>query len=366
MPSLGADMEHGTVVAWKVKPGDRVKRGDIVAEVETEKGVFDIEATSDGVVAELLVTPGTRARVGAALARFGERPTPGAPVTPPPSPPTARRVSPAARRLASERGIDLTSIAGSGPDGAIVLADVERAPPIGAAAPPAVAAPPPDEAARAMRRAVAAAVSRSKREIPHYYLSSDVNLGKALAWLTTMNARRSVDERILPAALLLKSVATALRSYPDLNGVWTDGALHVRDKVNLGVAISLRGGGLIAPAIHDADKLSLDALMAALRDVVKRARAGGLRSSEMTDATITVSNLGEEGVTSLLGVISPPQVALVGFGAITERPWVEQGKLSVTNAVTATLAADHRATDGHYGGRFLREVARLLQTPESL
>jgi pyruvate dehydrogenase E2 component (dihydrolipoamide acetyltransferase) len=366
MPSLGADMEHGTVVAWKVKPGDRVKRGDIVAEVETEKGVFDIEATSDGVVAELLVTPGTRTRVGAALARFGERPTTGAPVTPPPSPPAARRVSPAARRLASERGIDLTTIAGSGPDGAIVLADVERLRPTGAAAPPTVAVPPPDEAARAMRHAVAAAVSRSKREIPHYYLSADIDLGKALAWLSTRNAQRSVDDRTLPAVLLLKSVASALRSYPDLNGVWTDGALHVRGEINLGVAISLRGGGLIAPAIHDSDKLSLDALMAALRDVVKRARAGGLRSSEMTDATITVSNLGEEGVTSLLGVISPPQVALVGFGAITERPWVEQGKLCVTSVVTMTLSADHRATDGHYGGRFLREVARLLQTPEAL
>lgn len=217
-----------------------------------------------------------------------------------------------------------------------------------------------------MRQAVAAAVTRSKREIPHYYLSVDVDLGKTIAWLADANAKRPIAERIVPAALLVKSVAVALRSHPDLNGVWGDGALQVRDAIHLGIAVSMRGGGLITPAIHNTDTLSLDALMRALSDVVRRARSGGLRTSEMTDATITVSNLGDEGVTSLFGIIYPPQVALVGFGSIAERPWAEHGALSVRPVVTVTLAADHRATDGHYGGRFLRQIAHLLQTPEML
>lgn len=394
MPSLGADMEHGTLVVWNVKPGDVVKRGDVVAEVETEKGVFAMESTIAGTVKELLVVPGTRAKVGAPLAQFEttEAPpsaAPGAPqpfAMPAPAPPTpaavpgapspsvpgappaapgARHVSPAARKLAAERGMDLTAISGSGPDGAVVLGDVERAIAEGTAGLKGEAAPKAD-AARGMRHAVAAAVSRSKREIPHYYLSNDVSLAKAMSWLATANEKRPITERILPAVLLLKSIATALRSYPDLNGVWADGELRPRQAIHLGIAISLRGGGLISPAIHDADTLPLDAFMRALSDLVRRARAGGLRSSEMTDATITVSSLGDEGVTGMFGVIYPPQVALVGLGAIASRPWVEDGQVSAHPVVTMTLSADHRATDGHYGSRFLREVARLLQLPETL
>jgi pyruvate dehydrogenase E2 component (dihydrolipoamide acetyltransferase) len=288
--------------------------------------------------------------------------------------------------------VDLASVVGTGPDGAITKADVERAAteaggrvkpavepierkiePGAPAAPTPVTAPqappttgPTPDAVLAMRHAVAAAVSRSKREIPHYYLASDINLGRALAWLATQNQTRSIVDRILPAALLLKSVALALRSYPMLNGFWIDGRFQPGDAIHLGVAISLRGGGLIAPAIHDADRAPLGELMHSLADLVRRARSGGLRSSEMIDATITVSNLGDEGAPSVFGVIYPPQVALVGFGRIGERPWAEDGMLGVRPVVTVTLAADHRATDGHYGSRFLAEIDRLLQTPESL
>ena len=363
MPSLGADMERGTLVLWRVKPGDTIKRGDIVAEVETEKGVFEMEADGAGVVAELLVAPGTRTPVGAPLARLaGGRAIP--PVAAAPGP-AAPRASPAARRLATERGIDLASLVGTGPEHAIVLADIESAITARPAQAPAPA-PAPTDAGRAMRQAVAAAVSRSKREIPHYYLSTDVDLSKALAWLAEANAKRPIAERILPAALLVKSVAVALRSHPDLNAAWADGALQLRETINLGIAVSMRGGGLITPAIHNTDTLPLDTLMGALSDLVRRARTGGLRTSETTDATITVSNLGDEGVTSLFGIIYPPQVALVGFGSIAERPWAENGALSVRHVVTVTLAADHRATDGHYGSRFLRQIARLLQTPAVL
>ena len=375
MPSLGADMERGTLVLWKVKPGDVVKRGDIVAEIETEKGVFEMEADGAGVVAELLVAPGTRTPVGAPLARLSAPGSAGAAPAAAAAPPARLRASPAARRLAQERGIDLASLVGTGPDHTIVLADVDRAaaakqmPAPVPASPPPPAPPAPAAAptsAQAMRQAVAAAVSRSKREIPHYYLSIDVDLAKAIAWLAETNAKRSLADRIVPAALLVKSAAVALRSHPDLNGFWLDGALHASDAINPGIAVSMRGGGLITPAIHDADGLTLDALMRALSDLVKRARVGGLRSSEMTDATITISNLGDEGVSSLFGIIYPPQVALVGFGTISERPWAEHAAISVRPVVTVTLAADHRATDGHYGSRFLRQIARLLQSPELL
>jgi pyruvate dehydrogenase E2 component (dihydrolipoamide acetyltransferase) len=217
-----------------------------------------------------------------------------------------------------------------------------------------------------MRQAVAAAVSRSKREIPHYYLATDIDLARARAWLTETNRARPVTNRLLPAALLLKAIALALRKYPDLNGFWSSGAFQASAAIHVGILVSLRGGGLVAPAIHDTDKHTLPDLMNALQDLVRRAREGGLRGSEMTDATITVSNLGDEGVRSVLGVIYPPQVAIVGLGTITDRPWAEQGMLDVRPVVTATLAADHRATDGRYGALFLREIERLVQRPELL
>ena len=414
MPSLGADMQFGTVVGWLVAPGDTVAKGDVIVEVETEKGVFEVEAGIGGVVDELVVAKGTRVPVGTVLAMLraaGGDVSPAAPAvtspeaaapaaipsppattpalaapaavplppatTPAPVPATPRRTrirtSPLARRIAEAAGIDLSTIAGTGPGGAITKEDVERAL---AAAPAATALPAPPvplappvptrTAADAMRQAVAAAVSRSKREIPHYYLGTDIDMSAALDWLEETNAQRPITQRILPAALLLKAVALALLEYPSLNGWWTEGAFRAGGGVHLGVAISLRGGGLIAPAIHDVDRLSPVALMAALGDLVQRARGGGLRGSEMTDATITVSNLGDEGVQLLFGVIYPPQVALVGFGRISERPWASGGLLGVRPVFTATLSADHRATDGHYGARFLAELARRLQAPEAL
>jgi pyruvate dehydrogenase E2 component (dihydrolipoamide acetyltransferase) len=180
------------------------------------------------------------------------------------------------------------------------------------------------------------------------------------------NARRPVTERLLPSALTVKATASALARYRELNGFWIDGVFRPGEGIHIGVAVSLRGGGLIAPAIRDADKKGLDEVMAALRDLVARARGGGLRASEMTDATITITSLGDQGVTTVIGVIYPPQVAIVGFGKITERAWATGGTVSARRAVTVTLAADHRATDGHYGGLFLAEVERLLQAPETL
>jgi pyruvate dehydrogenase E2 component (dihydrolipoamide acetyltransferase) len=217
-----------------------------------------------------------------------------------------------------------------------------------------------------MRRAIAAAMSRAKREIPHYYVSTTIDLGPATEWLRARNAERNVSERVLPAVLLLKATALAARRTPEFNAYFEDGEARNLDHVHLGVAISLRGGGLLAPAIHDADRLTLDALMSKLQDLVARARAGTLRSSELSDGTITVTSLGERGVDAVFPILYPPQTAIVGFGRIAERPWVVERTLAVRPVVQATLAADHRVTDGHAGARFLASIDQLLQDPDRL
>jgi pyruvate dehydrogenase E2 component (dihydrolipoamide acetyltransferase) len=272
-----------------------------------------------------------------------------------------------ARKRAQDLGIDLATIAGTGIDGSIAIADVERvAEKLKAAVP---AASPVMGAAKgldvgAMRRVIAAAMARSKREIPHYYLSTTIDMRKSLDWLAQENAERPVTKRLLPSALLIRAVALALRTTPELNGFWIDDGFKSGEGIHVGVAVSLRQGGLINPAIHDVDKKSLDEVMESMLDLVNRARTGHLRSSELSDGTITVTNLGEQGVESVFGVIYPPQVAIVGFGKITERAFAADGVLDVHPMMDATLAADHRVSDGHRGGRFLIAVDRLLQEPE--
>jgi len=426
MPSLGADMESGTLTEWLVKPGDRVHRGDIVAVVETDKGAIEIEIFEDALVAELLVARDTEVAVGTPLARLdrvGEatpspprvapaavQPAPAKPappvrpaapprtmpppvstpprVPPPTAPPTAvtvppagtrRKISPAARQHARERGVDLDRVVGTGDGGVVTVADVEQfvlaaaarptAPPEERAEAADVAAAPRGDVAREpspMRRAIAAAMSRSKREIPHYYLAHTIDLEPALAWLERRNAQRPIEQRVVYGALLLKAVARAAAENPALNGYWRDGAFDGRAVVNVGVVIALRGGGLAAPALQDAGALDVDALMAALKDATERARRGRLKSSELSSATITVSSLGDTGVESIYPIIHPPQVAIVGFGAVVSRPWVAGGGLYVRRVVTVTLAADHRASDGHDGARFLATIERLLAKPEAL
>ncbi|MDY6811306.1 MAG: 2-oxo acid dehydrogenase subunit E2, partial [Actinomycetota bacterium] len=216
------------------------------------------------------------------------------------------------------------------------------------------------------RRTIGAAMSRSKREIPHYYLSESIPLAAAQAWLSERNAQRSVTERILPAVLLLKAVAVAADRYPEMNGFWIDEEFRHQSAVHVGVAVSLRRGGLIAPAIHDVPDKSLDRIQADLTDLVKRTRAGKLRSSEVSDPTLTVTNLGDKGVESVFGVIYPPQVALVGFGTPVVRPWVVGDDIRPVPVVVASLAADHRVSDGRRGALFLTAIRELLQRPEKL
>ena len=383
MPSLGADMEKGTLVAWNVKPGDHVKRGEIIAVVETDKGAFDTECYEEGVIEKLLVESGSKVPVGTVLAIVrgeGAAPAPAAAppaerartptVAPVPMPAPAHvKASPLARKIAAELGVDLTTVKGSGPGGAIERADVEQAAVAMKTEPPAPAAAPAEarEKFRAgMRRAIAAAMARSNRDIPHYYLQTRIDMTRALRWLEAENAKRSIKDRLLPAVLTLKAVALALKDVPELNGFWINDQHQPSDAIHVGFAISLRKGGLVTPAIHEADRKTLDELMAAMRDVIDRARSGHLRASEMSDPTITVTNLGDLGVESVFGVIYPPQVALVGFGRIAEQPWADNGMLGVRPVLMASLAGDHRATDGHRGAQFLDALNRHFQSPEKL
>jgi pyruvate dehydrogenase E2 component (dihydrolipoamide acetyltransferase) len=209
-------------------------------------------------------------------------------------------------------------------------------------------------------------MSRSKREIPHYYLSTTIDMHRSLTWLSDENSRRPVAERILYGALLLKAVALALHDVPELSASWTDGRVDIKPQIHVGVAIALRQGGLVAPAIQDTNRLTLGELMNKLRDLVNRTRAGSLRSSELSDPTITVTSLGEQGVESVYGVIYPPQVAMIGIGKIVERPWCVEGQVVPRSVVTVTLSADHRVSDGHRGGLFLAALDRLLQEPSKL
>jgi pyruvate dehydrogenase E2 component (dihydrolipoamide acetyltransferase) len=384
MPKLGADMTEGRVIEWLKKPGEPIARGEVVLVIETDKANVEVESWTTGTLEKILVEPGDAwLPVGTRLAVIGGEgavaapPVPAAPaaaparppepaprpIAPPPPAGAARaHASPIARRRAEELKLDLATIAGTGPDGRITLDDVERA----AAVRPAAKPGTPAEKQQRMREAIAAAMARSKREIPHYYIGTTTDMSKALAWLAAENAKRSVTERLLYGVLLIKATALALREVPELNGFFVNGRAERRDAVNVGVAISLRGGGLVAPALLDADKQPLDALMRGLQDLVQRARAGSLRSSEMTEPTVTVTNLGERGVETVYGVIYPPQLALVGFGAVVERPWVVDGQVLARPVINATLSADHRATDGHRGAVFLDALARLLQEPGKL
>lgn len=402
MPSLGADMEAGTLVEWRVKRGDTVKRGDIVALVETQKGIIEVEIFENGTVQELLVEPGKQVPVGAVLALVraeGEAEVPVAPAAAPPAPaaraaepgpapsagapslapPEGRgtppasgarrpRASPAARAAAARLGVDLTQVSGRGPGGAISLEDVERAAHAAArpAPSPAPAGSPAEARHAAMRQAIAAAMSRSKREIPHYYLDTHIDVGRVLAWLHEQNERLPMTERMLPIVAFLKAVALAVRQFPELNGFWREGAFQPSQAVHLGVVISLRQGGLMVPALHDVPDKPLGTLMRELSDLIQRARRGGLRSSELADSTLTVTSLGDPGADRVSGVIFPPQVAIVGFGSVREMPWVVEGRCVPRPLVIASLSADHRVSDGHQGAAFLARVERLLQEPEKL
>lgn len=401
MPSLGADMDEGRVIEWRIAPGDTVHRGDLIALVETEKSDIDIEIWHDGVVEEFLVDVGQLVDVGTPIARLRAIDGAAPPSTPPPaaSPPPLETpvhpagradvapgaaptlhvavagpppvgaggrvpASPLARRLAAENGVDLGTLRGSGPGGAVIRADVIAASTSGPA--PTEPEAPPRRSADTMRALIAERMAKSNREIPHYHLARDLDVDPLESWLAERNADRAIAERVLPAACFIRAVAIAASRHRELNGYWVDDHFEPADAVNVAMAVSLRRGGLVTPQIERADERSLDEVMTALTELVTAARSGNLRASWMTGATITITHLGDTGADLVHGVISPPQVALVGFGRSRLQPSVSGGSVVVHPVVTSTLAADHRATDGAIGSRFLATLADLVNQPEDL
>ena len=383
MPSLGADMESGILREWKVKEKDRVKKGDVIAEIETAKGIIDAEVFEDGVVEKLLVKPNTELPVGAPMAiirgknekledlekeleklkqktskKKEEQPLSTNEENKEEKEETTKenrvRITPVARKRAKELGVDINELAKK-IKGKISLKDVEKA----AKEKTAIHTSP-------MRQAIAAAMSKSNREIPHYYLSTKVDVTLALNWLKELNAKKSIKDRILPAALFIRAVVKALEEVPTLNGYWIDNGLKISKEINPGIAIALRDEGLITPAILNAQDKNLDETMKSLADLIKRTRKKNLKSSEVTKQTITITNLGDLGVEEVFGVIYPPQVALVGIGKVVDGVWVENGAIAIRKVVTFSLAADHRASDGRVGATFLNKINRFLQNPKEL
>lgn len=377
MPSLGADMDEGTLVEWLKKPGDQLKRGDIIAVVETQKGAIEIEVFHDGVLETTHVKTGTRVPVGELLAtiRTAEEPESTQPAPPPEvvpqepvyAPPTQvvapitprLKITPAASYRAKELGIDIQSVS-PGQDGIIGLKEFEI--PLTPAKTKAGRGINLDE----MRKAIAAAMARSKREIPHYYVSSIIDMTAMMEWLAIENARRAVPDRLLSAVPIIKACALGLQKVPELNGHFLDDRPARIAEVKMGIGIALRGGGLIAPALALPDRLSLTEIMQRLSDLVARVRGGRLRSSELTEATVTLSNLGDNSADMVLPVIYPPQVAIIGVGQIGSRPWVVNGTLASRKTATFAVAGDHRANDGRSAARFLRLLGEILQKPEML
>jgi len=402
MPSLGAGMEDGTLMEWKVKEGDTIKKDQVIAEVESDKGVIEVEVFEDGVIDKLLVEPGTKCKVETpiALIRGEDESTEslqkaleaetgkdavskvsGEPkkikkasvkAEEPVKTKVAEaeeisgtvqehdiKISPAARKKAEELGVDLNLLAAHA-EGKIGIDEVE------AAAASKVKQVKKRSGSDSMRQAIAAAMSRSNSEIPHYYLSTSINMTPALEWLEAQNSKRSIKERILPAALTIRAVVKALQAVPELNGFWQDDALQMKEEINPGVAIAKRTGGLVTPALLSAEKMDLDQTMEAFRDLITRTRSGKLRSSEITKQTIVITNLGDLGVEEVYGVIYPPQVAIVGLGRMMDAPWVEGDAIAIRKVMQATLAGDHRATDGRTGALFLNKLNAFLQKPEEL
>ncbi|MBT2594235.1 dihydrolipoamide acetyltransferase family protein [Arthrobacter sp. ISL-72] len=318
LPPLGAGLAEGKLVEWLVGPGDDVRRGDVLAVVETDKTTLDVETEEEGRIAELLVDIGMTVPVGTPM------------------------------------------VAITGTD------DDDADPPPSERAAQTVPASGVQDRLSTLRRAIGSLMSRSKQSIPHYYLSTTLDLRAAIAWMQQVNGQRPVASRLVPSALLLKATALAAREVPEVNGFFVDDVFRPSNSVHLGVSMALRQGGLVAPAIHDADTLAVDVLMQKLRDLVSRARAGRLQRSEMADPTLTVTNLGDLGVEAVFGVIYPPQVAMVGLGKVLEQPWAHNGMLGTRPALTATLSADHRVSDGVRGARFLARIDELLQNPEEL
>jgi pyruvate dehydrogenase E2 component (dihydrolipoamide acetyltransferase) len=389
MPQLGADMTEGTILRWRKGEGDMVERGEVIAEIETDKANVEIEAFEGGVFRKALASEGDVIPVGGLIAiiagadddisRYKSAPAAtrpaadgaGANAEPAdrarrrsqPEDGSRQRVSPVARRLADELGVDLRNVRGTGPDGRIVRRDIEEA---SRQISGSTTTTQPHAPASRMRQAIARRMSQSKREAPHYYLLIDIDMTDAMTFRAEFNASIPEQERISVNDLIVRACALALRAHPEFNAT-IEGEQPTRhdDRQNVCVAIALEDG-LIAPALLDAASKSLARIASETKELVARAKGGHLRPDELTAGTFTVTNLGAYGVETLIGIIQPPQTAILGVGSVMSQAAVRNGEIVVREMMKMALSADHRATDGAQGARFLAEIKRLLEQPPLL
>jgi pyruvate dehydrogenase E2 component (dihydrolipoamide acetyltransferase) len=353
MPSLGADMDHGKLMDWKIKPGDDVKKGQMIAVVETTKSTVEIESFKDGKVLDLKGHVGDEIPVGQEIATFDVVGSDLAPAIPLKEPEGRIKISPAARKLALEKNIDLTKIKGSGSEGQIELKDLQ-------------VTPLQPHTGSNLREAIAKAMSHSKKEIPHYYLKSQVSLDSLMSWIDEKNKILPSEQRLLVPVVLFKAILESLKEYPVMNGYYKNGVFEVSEMINLGIAIALKSGGVLVPAILDAQKMNLAELNAAFQELAQRTVKGELKNRELTEGTVTITNMGDLGAEEVLGIIFPPQVALIGLGRIHKAPVVDKEIIRAGFVMDLTLSADHRVTDGLTGARFMALIEKKIKNPIQL
>jgi pyruvate dehydrogenase E2 component (dihydrolipoamide acetyltransferase) len=426
MPQMGADMVEGTLVRWLKQVGDRVERGEAIAEIETDKATVELEAFQSGTILKLVASEGDIVPVGDVIAVLGEPGEVPPEVQRKPVPPPAKReiepevraatarqaepaetvasaavaedgrirISPVARKIALEAGIDVRALKGSGPDGRILRRDVEAAiaarqagagtePTREEAMPAAVHAPasvrPP--AARPVapapaaagervevgkiRRAIAHRMTLSKQTQPHYYLTLDIDMTDALAFRAQLNAGLPEGQKVTINDLIVKACALALERHPKFNAAYTEDGLQMHERINICIGIAL-DEGLIAPAVLDCQAKSLGRIAQETKDLIERARAGRLTAAEYGEGTFTITNLGAYGVETLIGIINPPQAAILGVGSVMPKPVVRDGEVVVRQVMKVALSADHRVTDGAEGARFITEIRAILEQPATL
>ena len=409
MPQMGYDMREGTVVRWHKREGEAVNRGEVIADIETDKATVEFEAYTAGVLGRIVAAEGIAVPVGNLIAIItapGEAvpdaggadaapaaATAPAPTTTPASAPPAApagsgddgrvRASPIARRLARERGIDLALIAGSGPNGRIVEQDVMAYQPPAAAPPPAVAepavsTPAPEPAAPAaaaladgrielsrMRQTIARVTTDSKTTAPHFYVTAEVDMGRAMTLRREINDAADPAHRVSVNDLMVKACALALAKHPKFNSFYRGDHLQVHGTMNIGIAIALETG-LILPGVSNCESKSLLQIAAATKDLISRANSGALRNEEYSATTFSISNMGMFDVESFAAIIYPPHAAILAVGSVKEQPVARDGQLGIAQMMKATLSTDHRVADGAEAAQFLMEIKRVLENPVRL
>ena len=394
MPQMGYDMQEGTLVRWLKGEGAEVKLGDAIAEIETDKAVVEFEATASGVLRKILVSEGLTVPVGRPIGIIGaadeeipdveveaatpppEPPAAGAesiPLPPsgaqaetPPTPASGVRASPVARRLAQERGLDLRQVTGTGPGGRITKDDVLAFEGGVEVAAPSEAGPTEKVPLSRMRQQIARVTVRSKQEIPHFYISAEIDMTQAVELRRQVNSGLEQEGlRVSINDLIIKACVGTLKLYPKFNASFGEDGIQMNQAINVGIAIA-EEDGLIVPAILDCADKSLTEIARASRDLIERSRGGTLHPQEYTGGTFSISNLGMFDVSSFVAIIHPPQSAVLAAGTVAERAVVRNGQVGVASMMNATLSADHRVVDGAEGAQFIVEVKRLLESPALL